>query len=185
MKSEVLKNNTPRTGPSFTPENQMKRALWNFTYTLLFKHSPRPLHAWRSFLLRLFGGKIGKGCHIYPKAIIWAPWNLECRDQAGIADNVTVYNQAKIYIGEKADISQGTSLITGSHDYTKENFPLFAKPIRINDNVWICAECFIHPGVTIGEGAVIGARSVVTHDMPAWMVCAGVPCKPIKKRRIK
>jgi len=42
----------------------------------------------------------------------------------------------------------------------------------------------VHPGVTIGEGAVIGARSVVTRDVPAWMVCAGHPCVPIKERKV-
>jgi putative colanic acid biosynthesis acetyltransferase WcaF len=51
--------------------------------------------------------------------------------------------------------------------------------------VWIAAEAFIHPGITIGEGCVIGARSVVTKDMPAWMVCSGHPCKPLKERTME
>ncbi len=55
-------------------------------------------------------------------------------------------------------------------------------PIYIGDHAWIAAEAFVHPGVIIGEGCVIGARSVVNKDMPAWMVCAGHPCKPIKER---
>ena len=57
-------------------------------------------------------------------------------------------------------------------------------PIVVGDEAWIAAEAFVHPGVTIGKGAVIGARSVVTRDVPAWMVCAGHPCVPIKERKV-
>jgi len=66
----------------------------------------------------------------------------------------------------------------------KKGHPLITKPIEIKDNAWVASEAFLHPGVTIGSGCVIGARSVVTKDMPDWMVCAGHPCKPIKPRII-
>jgi putative colanic acid biosynthesis acetyltransferase WcaF len=62
---------------------------------------------------------------------------------------------------------------------------LIWKPITIGSECWVAAEVFLGPGVDIGNGAVIGARSVVTKDMPEWMVCAGNPCKPIKIRSIK
>ena len=163
-------------------KNYLMRLAWNIIYTLFFKFSPRPFHRWRSLLLRLFGTKTGRSCHVYPRAEIWAPWNLELGDCACIADNAIIYNQAPVYIGEKAAISQGAHLCTGTHDYRDPKFPLIAKPIKIEKNAWICAEAFILPGVTIGEGAVIGARSVVTKDMPAWSVCAGNPCRVIKKR---
>jgi len=61
------------TGPSFPLSNRIGRAVWHIVYVLLFRISPKPLHAWRAFLLRLFGAKLGEGCHIYPKTIIWAP----------------------------------------------------------------------------------------------------------------
>ena len=133
-------------------------------------------------MLRLWGAKIGRHCHIYPRAVIWAPWNLICRDEVGVADGVNLYNQAPIKLGSRCVISQGAFLCTGTHDYTSEDFPLVARPIEIGDHAWVAAEAFVHPGVTIGEGAVIGARSVVTRDMPAWMICAGHPCEPIKPR---
>ncbi len=81
-------------------------------------------------------------------------------------------------------MSQRAFICAGTHDYTKSGHPLITAPIVIGDNAWVAAEAFVHPGVTIGEGAVIGARSVVTKDMPAWTVCAGHPCKPIKERII-
>ncbi len=133
-------------------------------------------------MLRLFGARLGRGVHVYPRAVIWAPWNIELGDESGFADGVHVYSQEKIRLGMRVVISQGVHLCAGTHDYEATGFPLVTKPIEIGDYVWIAAEAFVHPGVVIGEGVVIGARSVVTKDMPAWTVCAGHPCKPIKER---
>lgn len=119
---------------------------------------------------------------MYPRVNIWAPWNLELADGCGIGNGATLYSQGKISIGLQTVISQGAHLCAGTHDYTKEGFPLVTSPIKIGDGAWIAAEAFIHAGITIGNGCVIGARSVVTKDMPGWMVCVGNPCKPIKER---
>lgn len=178
----IAHNKNTFTGPSFSLKNRMARLLWSFVYILLFKYSPKLFHNWRSFLLKIFGAKIGNNVHVYPKVNIWAPWNLEIGDESGIANGVTLYSQGKIIIGSRVVISQGSHLCTGTHDYTQKGFPLFTKPIIIKDYVWIATESFIHPGVVINEGCVIGARSVVNKDMPDWMVCAGYPCQPIKKR---
>lgn len=169
-------------GPSFSFKNRAGRLLWELTVVLLFRYSPKPLHQWRAFLLRCFGAKIGRGVHVYPKVKIWAPWNLEIGHECGIANGVILYTQGKIHIGSRTVISQGAHLVAGTHDYTKAGFPLITKPIRIGNNVWIASDVFVHPGVTIGDGCVIGARSLVSEDMPSWMVCAGHPCKPIKVR---
>jgi putative colanic acid biosynthesis acetyltransferase WcaF len=183
MKRSV--NTNTFTGASFSLQNRLLRVLWQFVYLMLFKYSPRPFHAYRSALLRLFGARIGKGVHVYPKVIIWAPWNLIIEDEVGIANGVNLYSQAVISIGYRAIVSQGTYICTGTHDYTLSGHPLVTAPISIKANAWVAAECFIHPGVTIGEGAVIGARSVVTKNMPEWMVCVGFPCKPLKERVIR
>lgn len=166
----------------FSWRNRLARVAWHSVYILLFRPSPRPLHAWRAFLLRRFGARIAPGCHIYPKAVVWAPWNLVCQEAAGVADGAILYNQALITLGKRSVVSQGSHLCTGTHDYESATFELHAKAISVGDDAWIAAESFVHPGINIGEGAVIGARSVVTKDMPAWMVCAGHPCKPIKPR---
>lgn len=177
-----MHNQDTHTGASFSLSNRLKRLVWGMVYVLLFRYSPRPLHVWRSFLLRLFGATIGKGVHVYPKVSIWAPWNLVIGDGTGIANGVTLYSQGVITLGKRVVISQGVHLCAGTHDFTKKGFPLITKPITICDNVWVAAESFIHPGITIQEGAVIGARSVVVKDIPEWVVCAGNPCKPIKAR---
>jgi putative colanic acid biosynthesis acetyltransferase WcaF len=178
-------NQDTHSGPSFSLKNRLARVGWGLASILFFRYSPRPLHAWRSLLLRRFGASIGKGVHIYPAVKIWAPWNLKVGDESGIGDRAIVYNQGQITIGTRVVISQGVHLCAGTHDYTKAGFPLVTKPITIGNQVWIAAETFIHPGVTIGDGAVIGARSVVTKSMPAWKVCTGHPCQPLKDRVIE
>jgi putative colanic acid biosynthesis acetyltransferase WcaF len=178
-------NQDTYTGSSFSLNNKLLRVLWNTAYIILFRYSPTPIHRWRSMILRCFGAKIGKGAHVYPKVKIWAPWNLTLGDQSGIGNGAIIYSQGHITIGNSVVISQGVHLCGGTHDYTLSGHPLVTKPIVIGDNVWIAAEAFIHPGVTIGTGAVVGARSVVNKDIPQWVVCAGNPCKILKIRVIK
>jgi putative colanic acid biosynthesis acetyltransferase WcaF len=168
----------PRSGKA-------RRLVWGVVYQLLFRPTPRwMLHGWRRFLLRSFGAKVGVGCRIAPTCSIWAPWNLEIGDFTAIADGVDVYTMARIRIGSKVAISQRTFLCTGTHDTRSLLRPLVTREIVIEDHVWIAAESFIHPGCVLGEGSVVGARSVVTHDLPAWMICVGAPCRPIKPRDI-
>lgn len=183
--SDILSTNNTFSEPSFSLQNRFQRILWQFVYTLFIKYSPRPLHSWRNFWIRLFGAKLGKGVHIYSKAEIWAPWNLEMDDYSCLANGVICYSMGKITIGKYAIISQDSYLSAGTHDYTQKTHPLTVAPITIGERVWLTAKCFVHPGVTIGNGAVIGACSVVTKDMPEWMICAGHPCKPLKKREFK
>lgn len=178
--SEV--NQDTYTGASFSMNNRIRRVVWNSVYTLLFRYSPRPLHSWRSMLLRLFGAKVGNNVHVYPKVKIWAPWNLILNDECGVGNGAQIYNQGQITLGYRSIISQGVYLCAGTHDYTKRGHPLVTAPIVVGAHAWVAAEAFVHPGITIGEGAVVGARSVVVKDIPKWMVCAGNPCKPLKER---
>lgn len=178
-----MKSRDTFSGPSFSLQNRLGRLCWQIISLILFRYTPNPLHGWRSFLLRCFGAKVGRGVHVYPGVKIWAPWNLTLGDQCGIGNGVNLYSQGIITVGKRAVVSQGTHLCAGTHDYTKPGFPLLTAPIIVGDQAWIAAEAFVHPGVIIGEGCVIGARSVVTKNMPPWMVCTGHPCKPIKERK--
>ena len=132
-------NSDTFVGPSFSLKNRIYRILWSITFLLLFRYSPKPLHLWRCLVLRLFGAKIGKGVHVYPKVEIWAPWNLIIGDETGIANGVILYSQDKIVIGKRVVISQGSHLCTGTHNFKKKGFPLITKPITIGDQVWIAA----------------------------------------------
>ncbi|MEM9479530.1 MAG: WcaF family extracellular polysaccharide biosynthesis acetyltransferase [Verrucomicrobiota bacterium] len=175
-------NTDTRTGASFSLQNRFARLGWGIVQATLFRWSPNPLHEWRSWLLRLFGAKIGKGVHVYPKVLIWAPWNLELGDHVGVGNGAILYSQDELVIGERAVISQGVHLCTGTHDYDDPGFALYTKPIEVGAEAWLAAEVFVHPGVVLGEGVVVGARSVVVKDLPGWTVCAGFPAKVIKER---
>jgi putative colanic acid biosynthesis acetyltransferase WcaF len=93
---------------------------------------------------------------------------------------------APIEIGDSCVVSQGAHLCGGSHDIDSPNFQLFAKPIILEKNVWVCAEAFIGPGVRVAEGCVLGARAVVVKSIAdPWTVWAGNPAlmKRMRKRR--
>ncbi len=168
-----------RSGSSFPATNRLARQAWNIVWALFFRFTPRPCHAWRAMLLRLFGARIGARAHIYAGAVIWAPWNLECGDDACIADGADVYNVSQITIGARAVVSQGAYLCAASHDYRLESFPLVTKPVVIGAGAWIAARAIVLMGVTVGEGSVVGAGSVVTKDVPPGVVCAGNPARVI------
>jgi putative colanic acid biosynthesis acetyltransferase WcaF len=163
--------------------NRCARLLWQLVWLTLYRPTPRFLHPWRCFLLRLFGAKLGEAVHPYPSARIWAPWNLEMGDHSCLSEGVDCYCVAKIRIGPHSTISQYSFLCTASHDHTLAAMPLLVAPITIGDRVWITADVFVGPGVTIGDGAVVTARSSVFSDLPSWMVARGNPAVPVKERR--
>ena len=79
-------------------------------------------------------------------------------------------------------MSQYTYLCAATHDYSPASMPLVTKPIRLGERSWIAADVFIGPGVAIGEGAVVGARSVVLRDIEPWVVAAGHPARVLGPR---
>jgi maltose O-acetyltransferase len=98
--------------------------------------------------------------------------------------NCTFLDSAQIKIGDHVLFGPNVSLYTSGHpvDVEKRNKLFqFAKPITIENNVWIGGSTVVNPGVTIGENSVIGAGSVVTKSIPANVVAAGNPCKIIRK----
>jgi len=164
---------------------KLLRALWHCFQLPFWPHTPRMLSPLRIFLLRMFGAKIGPGCQVDGGVKIWVPWNLKMGTHSTIGFNSEIYNFASVEIGDHVVVSQRSYLCTSTHEYTHPHFLLVSSPIRIESQSWVAAQVFVAPGVTVREGAVIGACSVVTRSMPAWMVCAGNPCRPIKKRVIK
>lgn len=153
------------------------RLVWQVVWVLLFRPTPRwAMHGWRRGLLRLFGAKVGQGCKVDPSCTIWAPWKLSLGDFVAIGPDVDCYTMDKIKIGSKTTVSQRSFLCTGSHDTRDLRRPLMTQPIEIGEHAWVAAEAMVMPGVHIGDGAIVGARSLVTRDLPAWTICSGHPC---------
>lgn len=184
-KAPTLKYNDPYLIPSTSTRNKIGRAVWKLIYIALFRPTPRPLHAWRAFLLRLFGAKIGENCHIYPRAQIWAPWNLNCEDVVTIADEAVVYNPNSVHLESHAIVSQQAYLCGASHDIDDPTFKLVSGPICLKRFAWVCARATVLPNVTLHEGSVLALSAVATHDLEPWTVYAGVPARKLRLRNHK
>lgn len=173
----------PYLRPAFPLQLRLRRLAWNLCWTVLYRPSPRPLHAWRSFLLRVFGATMGANCHFYPASKVWAPWNLVCAEQVTAADGAEIYNPAPVTLGSHAILSQDAYLCGATHDYDDPAFPLIAFAMTLGAYSWVCARASVAPGVSLEEGAVLGLGSVATRNLEAWSVYAGVPAVRVKGRQ--
>jgi putative colanic acid biosynthesis acetyltransferase WcaF len=156
--------------------------LWWLVQATLFRWSPQFLYGWRSFLLRSFGAKIGRGVMIRPTVEIVYPWKLIVGDFCWIGDRATIYTLGEIRIGDNTCVSQHCYLAAATHDHTRPTFDMVANPITIEPEVWLATRVFVAPGVTVGRGAVVGACSVVVKDLPPMTVSAGNPAKVLRTR---
>ena len=163
--------------------NMAIRLMWRSAWVFGARWTPRfMLNRWRAFILRCFGARIGSQCRLTSSMEVWVPSRLFIGNQVWIDRNVYLYNVERITIGDNAIISDGAFICTASHDITQGNFPLTTEPVTIGAGAWIAAHAKILPGITIGEGAVVGAGAVVTRDVEPWTVVAGNPARFIKKR---
>lgn len=144
----------------------------------------RPFKWFRHGLLRLFGATIDKDAYINPSCKVFMPWNLRC-GRACIGPNTNLYNKAMITIGDDTVISQGSFLCTAGHDISSMMLPLTIAPITLENKVWVAADCFVGPGVTLHDGSVLGARGCLFRDAEHMGIYGGNPAKFIKIRVIK
>lgn len=172
-------------GPSFSLGNRIYRLAWTVIWTVLASWTPPPFYVWRRWLLVRFGAKVAPTARVYGRARIWSPANLEVGPYSTIGPRANIYSMGPVRIGAYAIISQGAHLCAGTHDVEDANFQLKVRPIEIGTRAWVAAEAFVGPGVTIGEGAVLGARACAMRDVPPWAICTGNPATVLRERRIR
>jgi putative colanic acid biosynthesis acetyltransferase WcaF len=171
-----------RQAHKWTRKQLVGRLLWDMLSVPLFAWSPRQIWIWRRIVLRMFGARVGKAAHIFPTVQIAVPWNVSIGADSAVGDHAKLYSLGRIEIGSQATISQGAHLCAGSHDYRFADMPLMKPPIVVGNGVWVCADAFIGPGVAIGHGAIVGARAVVTKDIPENKIVVGNPAQVIGDR---
>jgi putative colanic acid biosynthesis acetyltransferase WcaF len=133
----------------------------------------------------MFGARIGRGAIIRPSVRTPYPWKLTIGDHCHIGDDVHLYTYGEIEIGDCSVISQRSYLCTGFHDHTKPTFDLLSRGIVIEPEVWVATDVYVAPGVRVGYGSVIGARSSVFKDIPPGVIAVGTPARVIGERRMK
>lgn len=158
------------------------RVLWEFCWFVFCCWTPKPLNDWRLFWLRVFDARIDGKPFVHQRARIAVPWNLTLHDRACLGDRANAYSLAEIEIGARATVAQEAYLDTGSHDFDLAGLPLVTAKITIGEDSFIGARAFVLPGVTVGARSVVGACSVVTHDVPEDVIAAGNPCKVLRNR---
>jgi putative colanic acid biosynthesis acetyltransferase WcaF len=169
------------------PENFRGRSgftvqMWWLVQATLFRGSPQVMYPFRRWLLRIFGAQIGKGVIIRPTSTFTYPWKVTIGDYSWIGDDVVIYSLAEITIGRNVVVSQKSYLCAATHDYRSPTFDIEGLPINIENESWLGADVFVAPGVTVGRGAVVGARSSVYSDLPPMMICVGAPARPCRAR---
>lgn len=174
----TFQNKDYRPGPAW------RRAAWYVVSRVFFQGYWFPFSAPKAAILRAFGAKVGRGLVIKPAVRIKYPWFLELGDHVWIGEEVWIDNLTDVHIGSHSCLSQGAMLLTGNHHYGKATFDLMVGSISIGQGAWIGARAMVTPGLEVGPHAVLTAGSVAYDNLEAYGIYSGVPATFQKKRVI-
>ena len=158
--------------------------IWYLVNIIFFKNPFNIFSGSKVWLLRRFGATIGKGVNIKPCVNIKYPWKLIVGNDAWIGEEVWIDNLSQVTIGNSVTLSQGSMLLTGSHDHTKETFDSIYLPIVLEDGAWIGAKAIVFGGVTAASHSILGMNSVAEKNLEPYIVYKGNPSVPVIERTI-
>jgi putative colanic acid biosynthesis acetyltransferase WcaF len=170
-----------RGASPWSMNERLRLLAWEWCWLFFCRWTPKPFWRWRNLWLRLFGAKIGHRVFVHQRACIAKPWTITLADYACVGDSAVLYSLGPIVLGRAATIAQEAYLCTGTHNFKDEHLPLLVAPIQIGSNVFIGLRAIVLPGITIGDGTVIGAGAVVTKNVPPACVAAGNPARPLRE----
>ena len=137
----------------------------------------------RHWIIRKLLKAAGKDCFCGIRTSFMAPWNIHLGDRVVVNPDCHLDGRGgPLTIGENVDIGPWTHIWTLQHDPNDPNHGTKGGAVTIGDHVWIASRVTILPGVNIGRGAVIACGSVVTKDVPALSIVAGIPAREIGNR---
>src|SRR6202012_3724279 len=152
---------------------------------IFFKNPLNILSSLKVSLLKFFGEKLGKGVVVKPAVNIKYPWKLQVGDHSWIGEEVWIDNLSEVIIGANVTLSQGSLLLTGSHDHTRTSFDFISYPIQLEDGVWIGAKAVVFGGVTCGSHSILGINSVAEKNLDPYTIYKGNPAVPVLTRIIR
>lgn len=173
-----------RSTRNYSTAIYISRTLW-FLASVFLRLIPTCCYELRNIVLRIFGARIGPHVRIDRTARIFMPWNLSIGQFSCIGPETLIYNLGLISIGKRTTVSHKVQICDSTHDYTNPTMPLIRSFVKIGNDSWICTQALILPSVTIGEGSIIAAGSVVCRDVPSWSIFGGNPARLIKSRFLK
>ena len=152
-------------------------AFWNSFFCYF------PSYFVRNFVLRYcYFVNMGSNVNIHSGVKLLKPWNISIGNSVNVQMNSLLDGRGGLSIGNNVDITLGVKILTQQHCLQDGLYTTESKPVVINDNAVLGSFCLLLPGVTVGEGAVVGAGSVVPRSIPSWKIAAGNPAV-IKKDR--
>ncbi|MEI2709125.1 MAG: WcaF family extracellular polysaccharide biosynthesis acetyltransferase [Chitinophagaceae bacterium] len=165
--------------------SKITQLMWYFINIIIFKSSLPFPSSFKGFILKLFGADLGKGIRFKPCINIKYPWKLSIGDDCWVGEQVWIDNLEPVRIGSNCCLSQGTLLLTGSHDAMRSSFDYTSGLIILEDGVWLGAKSIVTSGVTCGLNSVLGAGSVADRNLEKNVIYKGNPAIPVLKRAIK
>jgi len=149
-----------------------------------FIRRPRKLIAQLRYTLTL--GHCGRDCDFESDMIIRNPRNVSIGDRCSFSAFVVLDAHDRITVGNDCMFALRVTVSTATHDYasTPMNSRTLTKPVVIGNDVWFGVGATVLPGITIGDGAVIGAHALVTKDVPPRAIVVGVPARVVKYREV-
>lgn len=169
--------------PSHRPGDPFFRALlWWGVGQWVCRWSFHNWYPLRCAILRLCGARLHPTVKIRASARIDRPWNLTMGKLSAVGDKAVINCRSRIIVGDYCTISQHSKLYTQAEDPLDGKRRIYTAPVRIEKDAWVAADVLVLPGVTVGEGVVVGARAMVDRDLPAWTICAGEPAQARRTR---
>ncbi len=160
----------------------LRRIVSSLELNSIWISSYLPSNAFRCFMLRLWGAKIGKGVALHHGLQVRCARRLVIGDDCYVAEDVVLDARGTLSIGDSVSVNSGVQVWTAQHDWRSEDFAYTAAPVDIANHSWISARVVVIPGKSIGEGAVLAAGAVVTKSIPAWSLAGGNPAKVLAPR---
>ena len=172
-----------------------QRTAWYLFYYGFARHLPvsyryqpvgRLAKACRAAACKRLFRHCGARVNVEHGANFYTGWEIEIGHDSTLGIRCTVPYDLKV--GSNVMMAPDVTIVGENHRFDRLNLPMRLQgyqrfpPVRIEDDVWIGARAIILPGVTIGQGAIIGAGAVVTKDVPAYAVCAGNPARVLRLR---